>query len=589
MNPEIRDINTKITEDNTDYGICTNCSVDLDVDTQVVDDSGEVYCSDCYEETYFECSECSSETHWDEHHSAPNGTDGFCSDCFDNLCVRCEECDHLEWEENSYHSDRSGMLLCDDCFSEEEYESNKSPDWSVLSNNYVKDNTDFVTPDKDHYTNDSFSLIKSKRYQGIEIETNYSNEIGRSEIYDTLEWSIAKSRKNREGMPKLSVVHDGSVTDGDNPYGNEVVVSPRRGDILYKDMKTISKTLKEQSAYISRKCGYHLHIDSRDYDWQHCLVLVLMTKLIEPHIYSWLPSSRRTSDWCRPVSQSISDLRWITDRDSFIEYYYDSDNFSSDKYNDKRYHGLNLHSHFQANQGVEFRYHSGTLNPDKMLHWSILWSQVMDKSYDLGNKLADEMRDNNITDLFHTSLFKSLKVMNLLPVEVDKIKSLTDKYRISEVEGISTNIDDYYEDSEYLRNILGLPKLVDDDLNTKVRAIQPMLRFINNESYARPVLTIDSLFSTFEIPIITQEFYKSRMIEVLDNPSTPSDHVQRCFNNVDMFLEFNTDTMKFNTAKVMGGLFPTIDSRSISESTAYGLQYAKGDIHQRELESWTLV
>tara|TARA_R110000868_G_scaffold65399_8_gene195718 strand:- start:157 stop:1923 length:1767 start_codon:yes stop_codon:yes gene_type:complete len=588
MNPEIRSINTEITEDNTDYGICTYCSADLDVDTQVVDESGDVYCEACYDDTYFQCYECGSETEHGEGRTTPSD-DCVCGNCYIDMCSTCDHCDEAHYRDNMMTSNVSGDYLCDDCVDAEEYESNQSPDWSVLSNNYVKENTDFVTPDKDYYTNDSFSLIKSKRYQGIEIETNYSDEIGRSEIYDTLEWSIAKSRNSSDGIPKLSVVHDGSVTDGDNPYGNEVVVSPRRGDILYKDMQTISKTLKEQSAYISRRCGYHLHIDSRDYDWQHCLVLVLMTKLIEPHIYSWLPSSRRTSDWCRPVSQSISDLRWITDRDSFIEYYYDSDNFSSDKYNDKRYHGLNLHSHFQANQGIEFRYHSGTLNPEKMLHWSILWSQVMDKSYDLGNKLADEMRDNNITDLFHTSLFKSLKVMNLLPVEVDKIKSLTDKYRISEVEGISTNIDDYYEDSEYLRNILGLPKLVDDDLNTKVRAIQPMLRFINNESYARPVLTIDSLLSTFEIPIITQEFYKSRMIEVLDNPSTPSDHVQRCFNNVDMFLEFNTDTMKFNTAKVMGGLFPTIDSRSISESTAYGLQYAKGDIHQRELESWTLV
>lgn len=569
------EISPEVIEDTTPNCDCHNCGTSIEEAAAIPNNDGDMHCEDCYYEEYGHCDSCDDEVGRDYLHCTP-GDDVYCEDCHQEAVGNCSHCGEDSWADDMVYNDQRDEYECEDCGYAP---SDQTPAWDVYSNDMIKSNTDFVNPKKDGYTKDTFSLIKSMRYQGIEIESNFNEEISRDDLMYSVNSSIAAMRDNpkddRDGnyFGACNIVYDGSVTGGDDRYGYEVVANPRRGDVLFQDMLSMTKAVKQSGGYISSKCGYHLHIDTRDYDWQHFLVLLIMTKAIEPHIYSWLPNSRRTSNWCRPVSQRISDLKWITDRESFIDYYYDDSSYSSDKYNDKRYHGLNLHSHFQANQGVEIRYHSGTLNADKMLHWSILWSQVIDKCYVLGDKLADEMRDEHITDLYETSLFKSLKMMNLLEIDIVKINSLKDEYMVEafdvEAQSNSSNLDEYKKDSLYLSSLLGLDQ-------SKTYAVQPMLKFLTNSKYNEPTMTIDSLFSTFEIPVLTQEFYKDRMVEIMDNPHTSPDHLKSCFDKSDMFVDFDEDTMQFGVAKIMNGIFPTIDSDLIRDcATGYNLRYCR--------------
>mgnify|MGYP003650343022 CR=1 FL=1 len=568
----------------TIFADCTGCGSKEIQESMVFNESFEPFCNDCYANTYRHCDCCDGETHYESMMTTP-GSDEYCEDCYHDNVSYCESCDEDFWQDDMEYNEPTGENLCSSCWEDENYR-NGTPDWEVHSNNYVKTSPTFVNPDNDSYKEDTFSLIKSMRYQGIEIESNFNNDISKDDLYYHISQSIKKTRddyQDSDTYARINIVYDGSVTGGDDQYGYELVMQPRRGDILYTDMLTATKRLKDVGGYISSKCGYHLHIDTRDYDWQHFLVLVLMTKAIEPHIYSWLPSSRRSSNWCRPVSQSIDDLKWITDRDSFIEYYYDHENYSSDKYNNKRYHGLNLHSHFQANQGIEIRYHSGTLNADKMLHWSILWSQIIDKCYDLGNKLADEMRDNDISNLYQTSLFKSLNTINILQGDKDIISSLKSHYFD---DSSSTDIVQYRSDSVYLSNLLGL----DAYEKGKYYAVEPMLKFLSEANYTNPTMTIDSLFSLFEIPVITQEFYKERMLEIMENPQTSPNHIRRCFEKSDMFVDFDEKTMEFGVAKVMNGVFPTIDSQVIKNcKTRYNLQYCKTEVNAKDYDGFILT
>ena len=565
--------------DDTDFTTpCDNCSVDMTEDDVVSDEIGNDMCQDCYDENYSTGDCCGCELHNNEIRWTPGGDEAYCEDCYHDNITYCDGCHSDYWNDDMHYSETDGEYYCEQCY--DELNQSGSYDWNVYSNNFIKENTDFVTPEKCGYSSDTFSLIKSKRYQGIEIETNYGGDWTNSFVYDQISRKLASGRGN--GNTMFNVVYDGSVNGGDDSYGGEVVVSPRRGDVLYKDMLTITDTLKKSvDAYISKKCGYHLHIDTRDYDWQHFLMLVIMTKMIEPHIYSWLPSSRRTSNWCKPVSQSFDELRYICDRDSFLEYYYDDCRFSNNKYNDKRYHGLNLHSHFQANQGVELRYHSGTLNADKMLHWSIFWSQVVDKCYDLGTQLADEMRERNIHDLYDTSLFKSLLTKNVIKYEKDKLLDIRDRIHIHD--GAYTNISQYKKDSKYLSDLLGIK-------SDKVYLIEPMLRFIRQNKYTKATMTIDSLFDTFEIPILTQEFYRERLVEIMDNPNTPTRHVIDCFNNSDFFVDFDKDNMSFKLAGIMSSMFPTIDDDVVKDNQ-YGssnLAYISKDKMPSDIDGFVL-
>ena len=101
------------------------------------------------------------------------------------------------------------------------------------------------------------------------------------------------------------------------------------GRQIIKDTQIVCHTLENGlDAYVSRKCGLHLHIDVRDYDY---IILSLINdgKLIEPHVYSWCPPSKATSQWCRKVSQRLSSFKYVEGRDDFIDVWYDNGYYSS--------------------------------------------------------------------------------------------------------------------------------------------------------------------------------------------------------------------------------------------------------------------
>ena len=122
---------------------------------------------------------------------------------------------------------------------------------------------------------------------GIEIETNFHEYVDEGSLRFELDMSIAQSRLEGMGydqsnewepdtllrsndpednrhLGRLHIPGDGSVRRGEHEHGTEVVMQPRRGDILHKDVQTICDVLKHANgAYVSRHCGMHLHIDCR--------------------------------------------------------------------------------------------------------------------------------------------------------------------------------------------------------------------------------------------------------------------------------------------------------------------------------------
>jgi len=477
---------------------CDCCSTEYDerhhILTMVA--GGDEICESCRDDHYEYCSNCSEYDHGNNMHSAPDGT-SYCSDgCFYDYCFHCDGCEDVGWTDEIYYNESDGCNYCEYCYQDNDEEDYY--EWSVFSPSYVSDNDNWITPSRNSYKEDTFNLIKSKRYQGVEIECNDHGNYSRRILEKMLARKIDDTREvskmvemEQETHPHwsrisgLDITSDGSITGGDDEYGYEYVLKPRRGDVLFTDLQTITQALIDSDCYISRKCGYHLHIDIRDYDWYHLTTLLAMTKLIEPHIYSWCPISRLKGNWCNPVSQSWYDIRHISGREKFIEQYYDGDRkFRTDKYHDKRYHGLNLHSHFGTNQGVELRYHAGTLNATKMLHWSIFWSQVVDKCWEIGENIRG-------SDFF---------------------------------DGLTSREDIKVSDENSVRSV-------------------------SNLFFDRPTMDIKNVFDTFDIPQITRDFYAKRQIEIQNNPATPSEHFQRCFHKTTHFVEFDKEKLNFKTIK----------------------------------------
>mgnify|MGYP003150779289 FL=1 len=573
-----QEVNDALNDEQQIIEECVNCGCSVDEYEVRHNNDDEVYCEGCYDDNYFSCADCGEETDEADQHSNDSGA-SICPDCFEDNYDYCDGCDETLHRDDMIWNDSRGAYMCESCDDEH---SGELVEWEVMSNSYVQTRTDFLTPTNSGYSmhngrlikqtdpemmtnehrfkskakkwmKDSHDIIKSKRYVGLELEVNLDETYYDydSDIYDDIHYCltsrIAQSRHVLSGITRkypyyqqgnfgFNVVGDSSVTSGNHPHGCEVVTGPRRGDIIDADIRTICKALKDDAhAYISSNCGLHIHIDTSDFDFKHFSVLTALIKLIEPHVYTWLPSSRRNSRWAQPVSQDYGQLRNVYDRDDFIEAWYDGNSYYPEKYHDKRYHGLNLHSHFYANQGSEIRYHSGTLNADKIKHWVVFWTQVFDTAYEIGQGIDNGLSGSN----FYETLLHQ-----------DKLK-LSDRERklLSRYERHEETLTDYRKvksDPELhilyrkLRDFHGL------STDVSLYAIVYGYHYLN-PWYARQdkCLTFDSMMDLFDIPKSTRDFYYNRYYNRRNDEYFDHNHLKRCYGKIDQWYEYCKATETF--------------------------------------------
>tara|TARA_R100001082_G_scaffold62219_1_gene34824 strand:- start:2173 stop:3969 length:1797 start_codon:yes stop_codon:yes gene_type:complete len=548
--------------------------------------NGEDVCQNCYDEEFTTCYGCQDEIHNDSSRYSEMHGENYCDDCYEDTFSSCAECD-AEVHRDEIHFNHRDEPVCEYCYMEN---SDDYPEWEVFEKEFVENNRDFIHPSKQLYnfdeqgnlenmnlnkdalkdfidnTNnelkDSFKKIKSKRYVGSEIEFNH-NGVPSDVIDKLLHKNLAsKNRLHDESLDRGTghIEHDGSITSEDCPYGHELVLQPRRGDIFYDDMKTITSTLKNSNidGFISSRCGYHIHIDTRDFDWIHCSVLTSLVKLSEPHIFASLPSSRLQGRWSYPVSQGWNSFKYATSRDEFIQFWYDNGNYTNDKYNDKRYHGLNFHPKFQANGGVEIRYHSGTLNPKKMLHWNIFWTQM----FDTARRIGDNILKENDFDVSKTILGYN-KYINSIREGISPSEDLSERaiflhdehynYQADEKaingyeNGSSVSIKEYKDVSN---GIMDLLEFSEDDRDDLIAVPQAVLNLGLKRTSSRdnhPLITKNSMYKMIELPTDTIQYFEDRFDEINNSEMTENNHLYDCYNRINRVVKFDENKNRFET------------------------------------------
>ena len=227
-----------------------------------------------------------------------------------------------------------------------------------------------------------------------------------------LEMNVPEDKKVLE-LGKLlpstcGISGDGSV-DGNNAL--EIQTPPlqgKRGEEYIKDVTTV---LALCGAEVNRSCGFHIHLDctNEKEDTRYLKKLMQFCFLIDDVILSTLPVSRRDNRFCYPFSNvySLKDIESIDvyDNDSknpthSVEkvFYkeYDAEriaNRKQHKYDDARYAGVNLHSLFKDGH-IEIRFHSGTVDYDKIIHWIILWTTILDFLHDKDSYELESFQKN---------------------------------------------------------------------------------------------------------------------------------------------------------------------------------------------------
>jgi len=210
-----------------------------------------------------------------------------------------------------------------------------------------------------------FKINKFKRLVSIELEVdNIDNGRNLSKIVK--KWGGA-------------IVTDGSLSE----TGFEINTNPANGDRYFQQIDEICNELDAESAVISKRCGFHIHLDAKDFSYYDLRKLIFLYSYIEPALFLIVPPVRRSSDYCKPCghiySTALTDKKNPKDSKQVIidNIYKEVIPDRYEKYNLSRRHALNLHSWFYRGT-VECRLMSGTKNALKIKHWSITWLNILD-------------------------------------------------------------------------------------------------------------------------------------------------------------------------------------------------------------------
>jgi hypothetical protein len=244
--------------------------------------------------------------------------------------------------------------------------------------------------------------LKIDRLIGVEIESEEGNA-------ETLS----------EKLPdECGIEEDGSLDDG----GVEVVTPPASLDEAERIITESCNALKEADFVINRTCGLHVHVDARDFksDTKKLSHLLRTVYAVEDVIFSMLPPSRWNSNWCERLSKKygFDDFKKTMTLADFEKKWYlnateeEIEKSKGSKHDCKgtRYHGLNLHSTMYRGT-VEFRYHSGSMEPSKILSWAGLLLALVDYSIKrYKDQDINELYSMPVTEMKLRRMFALLKI-----------------------------------------------------------------------------------------------------------------------------------------------------------------------------------
>jgi hypothetical protein len=234
----------------------------------------------------------------------------------------------------------------------------------------------------------------------------------------------------------LTLIHKtaGVCNDGSLTSGTEVQTPPNSLDLLEEGIFNACAAFKQSGFSVSSRCGLHVHIDARDFKEHQDRIgkLFRFMYAIEPILYAMLSPERGQSRYCMPLANryQFSDITSrMRDKKVRRQWYKRTTNISRcGKYDLTRYFGLNLHSIFFRGT-VEFRHHTGTINPIKILRWCELLLHII-------NYAATSYNSNAVTRLYrlssNNSLFKqTVKILGLSPEMTAYMKTRINRHHPS--------------------------------------------------------------------------------------------------------------------------------------------------------------
>lgn len=207
---------------------------------------------------------------------------------------------------------------------------------------------------------------KKVRTYGVEIECQVRERIWTNEVGAELQRQLVAMGNN--------IGSDGSIAHRDGHRGIELRTPALSPKLFEKHIQETCALLAKAEAKTDKSCGLHIHIGNHPADYHYIIAVCEFMRKFEPDIYSMLPPSRKSNSYCMKMDsrfwEQTHDLRTLKNLEGLKTNFYGQGNLSNAKShgNGKRYYGCNIHSLFYRGT-IEFRYHSGTVEPQKIINW----------------------------------------------------------------------------------------------------------------------------------------------------------------------------------------------------------------------------
>lgn len=305
---------------------CSYCDSEIkDLKTAHSGDWGDILCSKCFKDLFYECCSCKSVYNTDDTCMKQKGKSKYCEDCFYDMFKECNCCSKTDKIDNMVEAESryDYNYYCKGCLSKTtslllEYES------TPLS-----------------LRGCTFNKIKYNRCFGIELEID-DDELNT--------YKICREKTNFGCYDDLGV-------------GMEFYSPIMKGDLAYKQIKTICKNVG--NPVITSDAGYHMHIDTRDLSrkekWKHIRKIYYLYASIENYLYKIVDYSRTHNIYCE--KHTLDDRERILKCRSKDEL-----NSLMRCYSNGKFSGLNIDD-WDSRRTIELRYHHGTADFDEVINW----------------------------------------------------------------------------------------------------------------------------------------------------------------------------------------------------------------------------
>lgn len=369
----------------------------------------------------------------------------WCEHCFKKETIQCAICDSIHTKRSTGISPRvfreqANTPICNRCYEKHtSYVNNRPYQKSVIGSGIGK-------------------KVISRRGWGVEIECY---------LTDARQFA----QQVFEKKPLFGIEHDGSLgnvgetmPDG-RQYVKEVeIVTPilkgEKGEEYLRDICRMLNTA--DNAQVDTTCGLHIHLDMTDArkNAEVLKKILILHWVYEPVIMSFLPKTRRSNRYTKSMKNDYP-YRKILEATTYTglqKVWYKNINIGpirkySDDYNTLRRYGINFFSLF-THGTLEIRYHSGTTNPTKIMHWANLHTRIVDYCCGLIGtpKTAEELLKMGLTEkgnprklrVLTDQLFKELAISESTQKYLKTRQSKFEKTRAMEA--------DFYEKNNLIEN-----------------------------------------------------------------------------------------------------------------------------------------